>query len=275
MSSLRNAVHRRNHKERSQPLARQKYGLLEKKKDYIARARDYHSKQDRLKAMREKAAFRNPDEFYFKMINTRTKEGVHLVERNEKFSHDFLKLLNTQDLNYVTQQRDIGKKRIERMQQGLVLLDDDVHDEFGDEGEDPDLHGEPGSSSSSLQAAQKPKNHIVFVDTEEEVKTFDPVKHFDTAPELVHRKFNRPRKSQLTKDIAGSHLEKAEIKAATKERERALTELASRMEREETMSKLEQEMTLRKNLMLKGRKRKIGVDKDGLAKYKWKADRKK
>jgi len=165
MSSLRNAVHRRNHKERSQPLARQKFGLLEKKKDYIARAKDYHSKQDRLKAMREKAAFRNPDEFYFKMVNTKTKDGVHLVERNEKFSHDFLKLLNTQDLNYVTQQRDIGKKRIERMQQGLVLLDDDVHDEFAEEEEDEDMFG--GSSSSS-KTIQKPKNHIVFVDTEEE-----------------------------------------------------------------------------------------------------------
>ncbi|KAG0071882.1 UTP11-like, U3 small nucleolar ribonucleoprotein [Linnemannia elongata] len=264
MSSLRNAVHRRNHKERSQPLARQKFGLLEKKKDYVARARDYHSKQDRLKAMREKAAFRNPDEFYFKMINSKTKGGVHLTERNDKFSHDFLKLLNTQDLNYVTQQRDIGKKRIDRMQQGLVLLDDDVHDEFAEE-EDEDIS----------KAAVKPKNHIVFVDTEEEVKTFDAAKHFDTAPELVHRKFNRPRTSQLKKDTVVAHLEKAQIKAATKERERALTELASRMEREETMAKLESEMKLRKNLMLKGRKKKIGVDKDGLAKYKWKADRKK
>lgn len=168
MSSLRNAVHRRNHKERSQPLARQKFGLLEKKKDYIARAKDYHSKQDRLKAMREKAAFRNPDEFYFKMVNSKTKDGVHLVERNEKFSHDFLKLLNTQDLNYVTQQRDIGKKRIERMQQGLVLLDDDVHDEFAEEEEeDEDMFGGSGSSSKTIQ---KPKNHIVFVDTEEEGK---------------------------------------------------------------------------------------------------------
>jgi U3 small nucleolar RNA-associated protein 11 len=160
MSSLRNAVHRRNHKERSQPLARQKYGLLEKKKDYVARARDYHSKQDRLKAMREKAAFRNPDEFYFKMINTRTKDGVHIAERNEKFSHDFLKLLNTQDLNYVTTQRDIGRKRIDRMQQGLILLDDEVRD---NEDEDLDMMG----ASSSSQPV-KPKNHIVFVDTEDE-----------------------------------------------------------------------------------------------------------
>ena len=159
----------RSHKERSQPLARQKYGLLEKKKDYVAHARDYHSKQDRLKAMREKAAFRNPDEFYFKMINSKTKGGVHLTERNDKFSHDFLKLLNTQDLNYVTQQRDIGKKRIDRMQQGLVLLDDDVHDEFAEE-EDEDMFGSGLGSSS--KAAVKPKNHIVFVDTEDEGNTF-------------------------------------------------------------------------------------------------------
>lgn len=169
MSSLRNAVHRRNHKERSQPLARQKHGLLEKKKDYIARARDYHSKQDRLKAMREKAAFRNPDEFYFKMINTRTKEGVHLTERNQKFSHDFLKLLNTQDLNYVTTQRDIGRRRIDRMQQGLILLDDDTRDKDNgeDDNEDPDLTGAPSSSHS----IPKPKNHIVFVDNEDEGNT--------------------------------------------------------------------------------------------------------
>ncbi|KAG0246418.1 small-subunit processome [Mortierella sp. GBAus27b] len=267
MSSLRNAVHRRNHKERSQPLARQKFGLLEKKKDYVARARDYHSKQDRLKAMREKAAFRNPDEFYFKMINTRTKDGVHITERNEKFSHDFLKLLNTQDLSYVTTQRDIGRKRIDRMQQGLILLDDEVRD---NEDEDSDMMG----ASSSSQPV-KPKNHIVFVDTEDEVKGFNPAKHFDTLPELVNRKFNRPKVEQLKKEHNVPQLEKAELKAAAKERERSLTELASRMEREETMAKLEQEMTLRKNLMLKGRKRKIGVDKDGLAKYKWKADRKK
>ncbi|KAF9165090.1 UTP11-like, U3 small nucleolar ribonucleoprotein [Actinomortierella ambigua] len=266
MSSLRNAVHRRNHKERAQPLNRQKYGLLEKKKDYIARARDYHSKQDRLKAMREKASFRNPDEFYYKMVNSKTKNGVHLEQRNEKFSHDFLKLLNTQDLNYVTHQRDIGRKRIERLQQSLVLMDEDVHDEFEDE---------ETTMQKESKTATIPKNHIVFVDNEEELKTFDAAKHFDTAPELVHRKFNRPRKDQLKKELVLSSLEKAEIKKAAKEREKKLSELAQRMKREETMSKLEQEMTLRKNLMLKGRKKKIGVDKDGLVKYKWKADRKK
>ena len=61
MSSLRNAVKRVTHKERSQPQARAHLGLLEKKSDYKLRSKDYHRKQDRLKSMRSKAANRNPD----------------------------------------------------------------------------------------------------------------------------------------------------------------------------------------------------------------------
>lgn len=74
-SSLRNALHRRNHKERGQLVNRSRLGLLEKKKDYVQRARDYHSKQDRIHRLQEKAATRNKDEFYFSMVNSKTKVG--------------------------------------------------------------------------------------------------------------------------------------------------------------------------------------------------------
>lgn len=67
MSSLRNSLHRRNHKERSQLSHRARLGILEKHKDYVLRARDYHSKQDRITRLRQKAADRNKDEFYFGM----------------------------------------------------------------------------------------------------------------------------------------------------------------------------------------------------------------
>ena len=73
MSSLRNAVRRREHKERSQPKARQRYGLLEKHKDYVVRAKNYNEKKKKLKSLKEKAFARNPDEFYFKMLTSRTK----------------------------------------------------------------------------------------------------------------------------------------------------------------------------------------------------------
>lgn len=48
-------------------------GLLEKHKDYVERAKNYHVKERRLKGLRTKAAFRNPDEFYFKMLNASTE----------------------------------------------------------------------------------------------------------------------------------------------------------------------------------------------------------
>lgn len=76
-SSWRKAAPRREHKERSQPAARaRKWSLLEKKKDYTLRARDYHSKQARLAVLRDKAAARNPDEWYHKMARTVTVGGA-------------------------------------------------------------------------------------------------------------------------------------------------------------------------------------------------------
>lgn len=82
MSSLRNSLHRRNHKERSQLAHRSRLGILEKHKDYVLRARDYHSKQDRIQRLRQKAADRNKDEFYFSMTKQRTEVFANLREHS-------------------------------------------------------------------------------------------------------------------------------------------------------------------------------------------------
>lgn len=58
--------------------------MLEKKKDYVLRAKDHHFKGKRLTALRQKAYFRNPDEFYFKMINSRTKVGIAVGLMNSR-----------------------------------------------------------------------------------------------------------------------------------------------------------------------------------------------
>ena len=69
---------RKTYRERGQSEDRAHLGLLEKKKDYIQRARDFHRKQDAIQALEAKAAFRNPDEFYHKMIKTRKQDGKHV-----------------------------------------------------------------------------------------------------------------------------------------------------------------------------------------------------
>ncbi|CAG8512614.1 6108_t:CDS:2 [Funneliformis mosseae] len=243
MSSLRNALQRRNHKERSQPRSRQRYGLLEKRKDYVLRARDFHSKQDRLKAMREKAYFRNPDEFYFKMINSKTKDGVHVMEHDSTLSGEAIKLMKSQDLSYVKTQRDLGNKI-----------------EF------------EGKIKEKIKSQPQ---HIIFVDTPKEAKTFDPAKHFDTLPELVNRKFNRPRIETLQNEVIMFPEDETELILLHKQKLIKYKELSARMQRQEELRKVERELQIQKNLMGKGRRKKVGVDKDGLAVYKWKNERKR
>ncbi|CAO3649024.1 unnamed protein product [Cunninghamella blakesleeana] len=264
-SSLRNAVQRRNHKERGQLAGRERLGLLEKKKDYLLRARDYHGKQKRLKALREKALFRNPDEFYFKMISTQTKNGVHIQKRNEELPQEMVQLMKSQDKNYIKMQRDISKKKMEKLQNSLHFVDE------GEYIQDDDFD-EP--------RPVKRNKHIVFVDNDEQSKKFNLVKHLDTAPELVNRKFNRPRLETLQKalkddSVINNNLTKQDIKQMKREREMKYKELQSRKKREIGLSKAERELDIQKALRSKGDKKKVGVDKLGLAVYKWKPERKR
>jgi U3 small nucleolar RNA-associated protein 11 len=93
---------KRQHRERAQPANRQRLGLLEKHKDYVKRAKDYHSKEDRIRKLRQKASERNKDEFYFGMIKSKTKGGIHIQDRgNAPMPVDVVKLLKTQDAGYV------------------------------------------------------------------------------------------------------------------------------------------------------------------------------
>nr|POE79422.1 u3 small nucleolar rna-associated protein 11 [Quercus suber] len=108
MSSMRNAVQRRNHRERAQPLERQKWGLLEKHKDYSLRAKDHNTKKRKIKQLTDKARERNEDEFYFGMLNSSSEGGRKRARREEgnggpgeKLSHDALRLMKTQDAGYL------------------------------------------------------------------------------------------------------------------------------------------------------------------------------
>ncbi|RAL51876.1 unnamed protein product [Cuscuta campestris] len=116
MSSFKNAIPRRAHKERAQPASRKKFGLLEKKKDYVKRAQAYHKKEETLQKLKEKAAFRNPDEFYFGMITAKTVDGVHKpASEVNKYTNEELMLMKTQDINYIMQKLQTEKKKTEKL----------------------------------------------------------------------------------------------------------------------------------------------------------------
>ncbi|KAJ2004496.1 hypothetical protein GGI04_002218 [Coemansia thaxteri] len=244
VSSLRKFAPRREHKERGQIASRKKLGFLEKHKDYVLRARDYNEKQRQLKRLRERAAARNPDEFYFNMERSQMQDGVHVEDRKQALSADIQKLMDTQDVTYVKMQRDINKRKIEKLQQELHIIDD-------------------------AQAS-----HTVFVDTKQMVREFDPAKHFDTPEEFVARKHNRPTVQVLeAAEIDRPH--ENHLKRAVAVREARLLELKDRLGREDQLNRAESEMLLRRALKEKGKKKKVGKDRLGLAVYKWKAERKK
>ncbi|KAJ2081199.1 hypothetical protein H4R24_002530 [Coemansia sp. RSA 988] len=249
VSSLKKFAPRREHKERGQISSRKHLGHLEKHKDYVLRAKDYREKQRVLKRLRERAATRNPDEFYFNMERSQMKDGVHVEERRQALTAEVQRLMDTQDVTYVKMQRDINRRKIERLQSELHFAD-------------------------TPQGSHLGPRHTVFVDSEEEVRKFRPAEHFNTLPEFVGRKYNRPNVDALESgDIArptGSVLKKA-----TKARVERLQELKDRLEREEQLQRAESEMLLRRSLKEKGAREKVGKDRLGLAIYKWKAERKK
>ncbi|KAJ5711804.1 Small-subunit processome Utp11 [Penicillium malachiteum] len=209
MSSIRNAVQRRNHKERAQLEGREKWGILEKHKDYSLRAKDYNAKKAKLKRLEEKARDRNPDEFHFGMMGgqnqTQGKHGRGGVGRASAagLSHDAIKLLKTQDQGYLRTAGERLRRQIEALQREIQLqggmnealgvkgeekqddseADDDEFDGF-DDFDDIDF-GKPAKQKSrkivfaddrsDQQSMKKKRNQIedadVMEDSEEETKT--------------------------------------------------------------------------------------------------------
>ena len=49
---------------------------------------DFHFKDKRLRALFEKARNKNPDEFYFAMLNAKTKGGKHVLAREVRINRE-------------------------------------------------------------------------------------------------------------------------------------------------------------------------------------------
>ncbi|KAL5036914.1 hypothetical protein RTP6_004427 [Batrachochytrium dendrobatidis] len=204
MSSIRKAAPRRTHRERAQPSARSNLGLLEKHKDYVKRAKDFHKKEKALKILKEKATFRNPDEFYFGMVNAKTNKGVHTLQRTETFDHELKSLMKTQDQNYINYQRSINLKKIKRLQEDIHFVEEDKEESDKEDSEDNEKNSmsdfdEPEPVQPTKKLRKSGPSHTIFVDDKAQAKSFDSVSYFETVPELVNKPFNRLRKSTLEK----------------------------------------------------------------------------
>ncbi|GLC49173.1 hypothetical protein PLESTB_000190400 [Pleodorina starrii] len=280
MTALANAIKRKTHKERSQPAARQKYGLLEKHKDYVERAKNFHKKEKAIKTLKRKAEERNPDEFYFAMEKARTKDGVHdgrLTQAN-KYSQEELRLMKTQDVKYLSMKATTEANKAARLRESLHFIGATAPATAVATAAATAKAGKGGTKAAAAAAAAAPR-HTVFVDSEAAAARFDPAAYFDTPAALLDRTFNRPRASQLAdkKAVLG-----AKTKGVEKRKAAAYRELAQRQERRGKVAAVAERLAYEKLVMGKGRKRKLrgkelrgaGVDPETAGKvFVWKRER--
>ncbi|GAA5822120.1 hypothetical protein JCM3770_000416 [Rhodotorula araucariae] len=278
-------LQKRQHRERAQPAHRKKLGLLEKHADYVKRARDFHSKEDRIQKLREKAAFRNKDEFYFAMVKAKTKKGVHIQSRgNEPLPTDLVKVLKTQDATYIRMQTKMEQGRIDRLREQLTSLVDlalpapaagggkqaaerDTNDDDDDEW-DMYSDDEPVASTSR-------RNHVVFTDDIETVRAGNAAallrkRATPTALPLTptsasassSSSSSRTRKGKSRAAVTDAAAHAAELAAVAAEvaasaaahRARLEQELAAREARLVQLQRASRELELQRALMARGAK---------------------
>ncbi|GLB01100.1 hypothetical protein AtubIFM57143_010478 [Aspergillus tubingensis] len=187
MSSMRNAVQRRNHRERGQLEGREKWGILEKHKDYSLRAKDYNTKKEKIKRLQEKVRDRNPDEFAFGMMSSSSaRQGRHGAAGNRDsaaargLSHDAIKLLKTQDAGYLRTVGERIRRQMEKLEEEVRLQDgmkeildgegaeDKKKEEVMDDDDDMDFDFDFGEDDEVDQKKNKKSRKLVFADDRKE-----------------------------------------------------------------------------------------------------------
>lgn len=250
MAKLVHNAQKKQHRERSQTQSRSKFGFLEKHKDYSKRAKDYHAKQNTLKILRSKVSDRNPDEYYHKMNSQKmdARSGLFIKEReeSESLTTDQIKLLKSQDANYLKTLQQQNLKQIIKRKESLLF---------------------DGGSE---------RKHKIFVDRDTNLKNFDLAKRFNTSKDLLDRVENRMSLDQLTSSssLIGSVDDIMAKESLDKKKLKKYKLLKEYIDREKQLSEVLQTLEQQKEAMKKGSKKKIKTN-DGTTIFKWKKERKR
>jgi U3 small nucleolar RNA-associated protein 11 len=119
------------------------------------RAKDHKEKRKRLKVLKEKAAFRNPDEFHFGMMSTRTSDGQKIGDRgNKALPPSVVKLLKTQDAGYIRTMLQKTRKERARLEEEIQIAEDN------------------GTVIALKEGSGKDRRRTTYVDSKEEQEAF-------------------------------------------------------------------------------------------------------
>lgn len=203
-SGLDKHLKRKTHQERSQPKSREHLGQLEKHKDHVLRAKKRKVKVHRLQDIKRAAAQRNPDEFNIGMTKAvmdvasgrMKKRKEQLVESDRKKDMQKAMEHNRRNVQYLEFKAQADQQR------ATELLNEEA--------------------AAALTSAAPQNKHIVFVDSEDDFRHFNPLKHFDATPEMmkqhpaVRGKISVLEKTVMPEEIlmSGGH----QIKSAAQKR---------------------------------------------------------
>lgn len=249
--------HSREHRERAQPANRVRLGLLEKKKDYVLRARDFQSKKKRLHAMKVKAAYKNPDEFYFGMIKSRVDKATGKVRQeaeHEKLAGEVIKLMKSQDLKHIQEMIRTNGAKLENFKAEHAIV---IGKHFN---------------------SQKIKgNHVKFVENDEELADLilDCTSVKDASAGAVRGCGSDTTAAEGDKGTGNTHSVNSSGNNPATAEDQIVLEYQARSDRIKTLKIAEKKLLQEKMAAAKGRKRKVGEDQNGIPIYKFDQERKK
>ncbi|TGJ88295.1 hypothetical protein E0Z10_g419 [Xylaria hypoxylon] len=255
MSSLRNAVNRRVHRERDQLQDRKnRFGLLEKHKDYRLRAQDHNRKKAQLKSLKKKAEDRNEDEFYFGMLSrkgpattlssgSKRWDGTVAGDRgNKALDMNVVRLLKTQDMGYIRSVRNVAMKEVRQLEERVIALGGDIDNLLKADEEDEDDMDLDFNFADDPSAKKKPtsKNKkILFADGQDERE------------DKIQKDMEQDSPEEDDDDLESKNPEKLR----TEQKQRLLGKLSRRLQnarkKQSVLARAEQELEIQRARMAK------------------------